>query len=218
MSVASPALATYQFSDVVTSEETLRDLLGQPSQGVIKKSLPALDVHCRSFIALSPFLLLGTSDGAGHADVSPRGDAPGFVLVLDVRTIVIPDRPGNRRIDSLRNILLNDSVGMIFLIPGVEETLRINGRARIVRDADVMEQLTARGKVPLLGIAVEVGEAFLHCAKALKRSRLWEAETWPADDALVSRAQMFLDHVPAPGVTVEQVEASLAESYKKNLY
>jgi PPOX class probable FMN-dependent enzyme len=214
--VAVPA--RQRFAEVVETEEELRALLGQPSELVIRKQLPQLDEHCRAFIALSPYLLLGTADVAGNCDVSPRGDAPGFVLVLDERTIVIPDRPGNRRTDSLRNIVQNGAVGLLFMIPGVEETLRINGRACIIRDADILARMAARGKVPALGIGVEIDEAFLHCAKALKRSSLWDTASWPERTALPTLAQMINDQVPMPGVTVEQIEASLQESYTKRLY
>ncbi len=210
--------AARQFTDVVTTEAELRALLGHPNELVIKKQQAALDVHCRAFIALAPFMLLGTTDSAGRCDVSPRGDGPGFVQVLDDTTLVIPDRPGNKRFDSLRNILAHGGVGLLFMIPGVEETLRVNGRARLIRDADVLARMAVRDKVPTLAIAVEVQEAFLHCAKALKRSKLWQEESWPDEAALVSRAQIFLDHAPRPGVTVEELEASLAQSYVKNLY
>src|SRR5688572_5290298 len=122
------------FNDIVTSEAELREILGAPRDLVLRKQLPALDVHCRAFIALSPFLLISSANAAGECDVSPRGDAPGSVLVLDDRRLVIPDRPGNRRIDTLRNIIANPQVGLLFLIPGVEETLRVNGRAYVSRD------------------------------------------------------------------------------------
>ena len=207
-----------RFREVVGSEEELRALLGQPGEVVIKKQLPALDEHCRAFIALSPFLLLGTANANGDCDVSPRGDAPGFVLVLDDKTLAIPDRPGNRRIDSLRNIVQNGAVGLLFIIPGMEETLRVNGRACLVRDGDLLARLAARGKTPELAIGVEVDEAFLHCAKALKRSRLWAAETWPERTALPTLAEMIHDQIRLPGVTVEGLEATIAESYAKRLY
>lgn len=207
-----------RFTDCVTSEAALRALLGEPSETVIRKQLSALDRHCRAFIALSPFLLLGTANASGDCDVSPRGDAPGFVAVLDERTLVIPDRPGNRRIDSLRNIVTQGTVGLLFMIPAVEETLRVNGRACIVRDADILARLEARGKIPQLAIAVEVEETFLQCAKALKRSQLWEPTTWPERGALPSLAQMLLDQVPMPGMTLAEMEASVEESYAKRLY
>ncbi len=207
-----------RFTDLVTSEAELRALLGEPGEVVVRKQLPALDRHCRAFIARSPFMLLGTANERGDCDVSPRGDAPGFVLVLDDHTLAIPDRPGNRRIDSLRNIVAHGGVGLLFMVPGVEETLRINGRACIVRDNDLLARLEARGKVPTLAIVVTVAEAFLHCAKALKRSQLWDTATWPERSALPTLAQMIHDQVPMPNVTVEELDASFEESYRKRLY
>ncbi len=207
-----------RFREVVTSEEEMRELLGEPRELVIKKELPALDRHCRDFITRSPFMLLGTANAAGQCDVSPRGDAPGFVLVLDDHTLVIPDRPGNRRIDSLRNIVSHGAVGLLFMIPDVEETLRVNGRACIVRDADVLERLTARGKVPTLAIAVTVEEAFLHCAKALKRSQLWDTATWPEERPVCTLAQIIHDQVPMPGTTVEDLDKAFEEGYRTRLY
>ncbi len=206
------------FRDIVTSEAALRELLGEPSDLVIRKQLAALDRHSRAFIALSPFVLVGTAGATGACDVSPRGDAPGFVLVLDEKTLVIPERPGNRRADTLRNILQTGAVGLLFVIPGVEETLRVNGRACLVRDAAILERLAARGKQPPIAIGVEVDECFLHCAKAFKRSRLWDGESWPDRAALPSLAQMILDQVRPPGTTVEDLEAYIAESYAKRLY
>lgn len=212
------APARQHFTELVTSEAELRALLGEPRELVIKKQLPALDRHCRAFIARSPFLLLGTANARGDCDISPRGDAPGSVLVLDDRTLVIADRPGNRRIDSLRNIVQNGGVGLLFMVPGVEETLRVNGRACIVRDADLLARLEARGKAPTLAIVVTVEEAFLHCAKALKRSQLWDATTWPERAALPTLAQMIHDQVPMPDTTVEELDASIEEGYRTRLY
>lgn len=208
----------HQFMNCVTTEAELRALVGEPRELVIKKQLPALDRHCRAFIALSPFLLIGTANADGDCDVSPRGDAPGFVLALDDRTLVIPDRPGNRRIDSLRNIVTHGGVGLLFMIPGVEETLRINGRATIVRDAALLARLEAQGKTPDLAIVVAVNEAFLQCPKALKRSRLWDTATWPARGALPTLAQILHDQVPMPDVTVEALDAAFEQSYRERLY
>jgi len=208
----------YQFTDCVTSEAELRTLVGEPRELVIKKQLPALDRHCRAFIALSPFLLIGTANTSGQCDVSPRGDAPGFVLALDDHTLVVPDRPGNRRIDSLRNIVTHGGVGLLFMIPGVEETLRINGQARIVRDTAILTRLVAQGKTPELAIAVAIEEAFLQCPKALKRSRLWDAATWPERTALPTLAQILYDQVPMPDVTVEALDAAFEQGYRERLY
>ncbi len=212
------ASVRHLFTDLITSEAQLRELLGEPGEVVVRKQLAALDQHCRAFIALSPFMLLGTANGRGECDVSPRGDAPGFVHLLDDRTLVIPDRPGNRRIDSLRNIVVHSAVGLLFMVPGVEETLRVNGQACIVRDADLLTQLEAHGQVPKLAIVVTVEEAFLQCAKALKRSQLWTAATWPERKALPTLAQMIHDQVPMPGTTVEELETAFEDGYRKRLY
>lgn len=208
-----------RFSDCVTTEAELRAVLGEPRELVIKKQLPALDHHCRAFIAHSPFMLLGTTNDAdGNCDVSPRGDAPGFVLALDERTLAIPDRPGNRRIDSLRNIVVNPAVGLLFMVPGVEETLRVNGWAYLTRDASLRARLVARDKVPELAIVVEVAEAFLHCAKALKRSQLWDTATWPERTALPTLAQMIYDQLHLTDTTPEELDDSFQEGYRTRLY
>ena len=208
----------HQFIERITSEAALRAVVGEPRELVIKKQLSALDRHCRAFIALSPFLLIGTANPNGQCDVSPRGDAPGFVLALDDHTLAIPDRPGNRRIDSLCNIIAHGGIGLLFMIPGVEETLRINGRAGIVQDADLMARLEANEKTPTLAIIVDIEEAFLQCPKALKRSRLWDATTWPERSALPTLAQMLHDQVPMPDVTVEELDAAFEQGYRERLY
>jgi hypothetical protein len=206
------------FRDVVTGIDELRALMGEPSEVALKKDIGRLDEHCRAFIAHSPFMLLATAGATGRCDVSPKGDAPGFVRVLDDRHLVIPDRPGNKRFDGMQNLLDNPHAGLIFLIPGKEETLRINGRAWIVRDAEILESLTAMGKRPALAIGVEVEECFLHCAKAFKRSRLWEQPHWPDLGDLASAAQMFLDQTKMHSMTVEDMERRLQDGYRKSLY
>jgi hypothetical protein len=208
----------HPFRRVVTSAAELRAIVGEPTEIALKKELATLDAHCRQFIAGSPFLLLATADAIGRCDVSPKGDAPGFVLVLDDTHLVIPDRPGNRRLDGMRNLIQNPHVGLIFLVPGKEETLRVNGRAWIVRDEDLLERLAVAGRRPHLAIGVEVQECFLHCAKAFKRSKLWEAGEWPDPAALAPAARMLLDHARPEGMTVEQMERRLQESYQKHLY
>jgi PPOX class probable FMN-dependent enzyme len=207
------------FRATVTTEAELRTLIGgEPSALALAKEQRTLDGHCRSFIARSPFVLVATAGATGRCDVSPKGDAPGFVLVLDERRLLIPDRPGNKRLDGMRNLLDNPHVGLIFLIPGVEETLRVNGRGVIVRDPDLLARCEVRGKVPALGIGVEVEEAFIHCAKAFKRSGLWEPARWPALDGLASPAQMLFDHTRPPGTTVEELDRVLQDGYRQRLY
>ncbi len=211
-------MALSQFRDTVTSEAALRELLGSPGDLVRRKQLAALDQHCRAFIALSPFLLIGSVDAAGNHDVSPRGDAPGVALVLDDTTLVIPERPGNRRLDTLRNILHTPSVGLLFIVPGVEEVLRVNGRACLVRDAAILDRTAVHGKRPLIAIGVEVGECFLHCAKAIKRATLWDPTHWPERAALPSLAQMLVDQAHPAGTTVGELDAYLQQSYSTRLY
>ncbi|GGA19383.1 MSMEG_1061 family FMN-dependent PPOX-type flavoprotein [Paenibacillus physcomitrellae] len=206
------------FREILSSEEEIRDILGFPSELVKKKTVYELDNHCRNFISMSPILFLSTSDDKGFCDVSPRGDAPGSVFVLNEKHLVIPERPGNRRIDSLRNILLNPRVGIVFIIPGLEETLRINGKAYVIKDHEILDLMKAKDKKPLLGIGVEIEECFIHCAKAFKRSRIWESESWVAVDALPSIPKILKDHVNSSEYTTEMIRKGLQESYEKRLY
>src|SRR5579859_8227590 len=150
--IAAPEKTEGAFRDVVTSKEALRALMGEPTELVLRKQLSALEVHSRAFIARSPFVLLGTSNARGMCDVSPKGDMPGFVRVLDDKTLAIPDRVGNRRIDSLLNILDNPHVGLLFLVPGIGETFRVNGSAIIVRDENLLRTMEVQGKNPNVAI------------------------------------------------------------------
>lgn len=206
------------FDHVVSSEAELRELLGSPAGIAVHKVVQRLDAHCREFIARSPLLLLATASASGECDVSPRGDAPGFVRVLDERRLVIPERMGNRRVDSLLNILANPRAGLLFLIPGLRETLRINGRASVLRDPSLLREMEANGKVPQVAIGVEVEECYLHCGKALIRSRLWDPGSWPEAGSLPSPARIFADHAGALCLSSDEVEERLKESYTKRLY
>ena len=208
------------FKNLVTSERELRDLFGYPGERAILKQTDALDEHHRAFIALSPFLLLATANAAGQCDVSPKGDAPGFALVLDERHLVVPDRPGNRRLDGLRNILENPHVGLIFIVPGREETLRVNGRASIVRDEDLLDRMAVTGKRPTVAIGVEVEECFLHCAKSLKRAGLWDTARWADPAALPSMSRALwkqISKVKPLDMSVEEYERE-SEARLKQLY
>ncbi|MBO8185556.1 pyridoxamine 5'-phosphate oxidase family protein [Streptomyces sp. DW4-2] len=173
----------------VTSEEELRGLVGEPASHTVNKNRTALHPLDRDWLAHSPFCLVATSAADGSCDVSPKGDPPGFTKVLDDRTIAIPDRPGNKRIDGLRNILSNPHVGLIFFLPGRGDTLRINGRARIVREAPFFDEMVARRNRPKLALVVEIEEIFHHCSKAFLRSGTWQPETWQPD-ALPNRARL----------------------------
>jgi uncharacterized protein len=210
------------FKNVITSREALRTVIRQPSDLVIAKEINFLDEHCKSLIALSPFILIATSNKQGRCDVSPKGDPPGFVQVLSDKHLAIPDRPGNARLDSIENVLENPQIGLLFVIPGTRETLRINGKATIIQDDDVLDKAIVDGKRPTLAIGVEVQEAFIHCAKAFIRSNLWKSETWPSLEGLPSFAKMLIDHVNAENIntdmTEKQLDNLLEEDYKKELY
>lgn len=210
-----------KFQDVISSPEQfaeLRSVYGYPGERAAKKVITFLDQHCRDFISKSPFLSMATSNADGQCDVSPRGDQPGFVHVLDDHHLFIPERPGNRRFDSVQNILSNPQVGLLFLIPGLGETLRINGKAFICRDRELLEKTAVNGRLPLFGIGVEVEECYAHCAKAIIRSGLWKSDSWLPEDLLPSMPQMYVDHCKIPAMTAEQVATELHESYKNRLY
>jgi uncharacterized protein len=194
------------FGACVSSEQELRELIGTPGEIAIAKQIPALDDHCRVLIAHSPYVLLGTSDLSGRCDVSPKGDGPGFVRVIDDSHLVIPDRPGNKRLDGMRNILANPHVGLLFLIPQRHETLRVNGRASILRDAALLQSMAVDGKIPQLAIGVLVQEVFIHCGKASFRSHLWEPARWPDVSELASPGCMLHGHAKPPGMTVEAMD------------
>ena len=205
------------FEHVVTREAELREIIGTPGPRAVAKQRAVLDAHCRAFIARSPLLLIATSDADGRCDVSPKGDAPGFVHVLDEQRLVIPDRPGNRRLDGLRNLIANPHIGLIFLVPGREETLRVNGRAWITRDPELLQRSIVEGKAPLVAIGVEVEECFLHCSKPLYRAQLWASERWPPKDALPSLARMLFDQIKPENATLEDYVRDLEED-RRRLY
>lgn len=200
----------------ITEPDALRTHFGPVSERARLKQLDRLDAHCRAFIARSPFLVLATADGEGNVDASPRGDAPGFVRVLDDHTLVIPDRPGNRRIDSFRNILAHPGVGLLFFLPGVDETLRVNGTGTLSTAPDLLTPLSAQGKTPATALVVHVTEAFYHCAKALIRSRLWDPATRIDRASFPTLGKILADQIG--GMDPAAADASLAEAYRTTLY
>ena len=205
--------------DFIASQDELRriDKTPEPTAGAIRKELKKLDGHCRAFIARSPFVLIGSSDGKGNADVTPKGDRPGFATVLDPRTIAIPDRPGNNRLDTLENIVANPAVGLLFLIPGMNETLRVNGEARITVDAALRERLAVEGKPPQSVIVVTVRAAYMHCAKAFMRSELWKPESWPDRGTMPTLGQILRDQM-AVDQSASDTDRRLDEAYKQTLW
>jgi PPOX class probable FMN-dependent enzyme len=194
----------------------LRDSYPPPLERAVLKSQTALDAHMKAFIAASPFLCLGTS-GAGGADVTPRGDRPGFVQVPDDHTLLIPDWPGNNRLDSLGNVLENAAIGLLFFVPGVLETLRVNGRADVSLDPALIARWDVAGKHPRSVLRVAVDEAFMHCGKALIRARLWAPEAQIDRRSLPSYGQMLKDQTRLPQ-SADEMQRSLEDGYKNRLY
>ncbi|MEU7798563.1 pyridoxamine 5'-phosphate oxidase family protein [Micromonospora arborensis] len=200
----------------ITSHEELRDLLGSPTARAANKDRPRLHERDRDWLAASPFCLMATAGADGSCDVSPKGDPAGFALVLDDTTIALPERPGNKRADGYRNILDNPHVGLLFLVPGRTDTLRINGRARLVSDAPWFDEMVVKGHRPVLAVVVEIEQIFYHCAKAFLRSALWQPETWQPD-VLPTRARLIKE-VEAPVESLADLERHYGPEYVKSIY
>jgi uncharacterized protein len=202
--------------DQITTEAELRELLGEPAPRAATKDRTSLDAVDLQWLAASPLCLVATSAADGTCDVSPKGDPPGFALVLDDRTIALPERAGNRRADGFRNILANPHVGLVFLVPGRGDTLRVMGRARLVRDPELLDRMVVRGHRPLLATVVEVEQVFFHCAKAFLRSRVWEPDSWQPD-VVPSRARIAQAQ-EAAGTPLAELEQYYGPQYLQGLY
>jgi uncharacterized protein len=202
--------------DAIDSLQHLREIYGEPMERSVKKQLNRFDRYCRNFIALSPFLVIGSSDPAGRCDASPKGDLPGFVRVIDDTTLLIPDRLGNNRIDTLGNLLARPGVGLIFFVPGINETLRVNGRAKVTTEPELLEPLAVNGKVPRSGILVAAEEIYFHCGKALIRSDLWNPAKHVARGSWPSLGRIIAEQIG--GMDPDEAERQTAESYRTRLY
>lgn len=202
----------------VRDETALRGLYQPPLELALLKQLDRLDAHCRNFLAHSPFAVIGSTRPGRGTDVSPRGDAPGFARVLDDHTIAIPDRPGNNRLDTMSNIVTDAEVGLLFFIPGIDETLRINGTARLSQEPELLAAAAVKGREPCLVILVTVREAFLHCGKALKRAKLWHDDYRVERRTFPSLGRMIVDQTKSAHITVEQAEAVIEQGYRTKLY
>jgi len=200
----------------VSSEAELRDLLGEPAARSVTKERPRLHQRDREWLAASPFCLIATADADGRCDVSPKGDPPGFTYIIDDRTIAVPDRPGNRRADGFRNVLANPYAGTIYLVPGRADTLRINGRARLLRDAPFFDEMIVKGNRPRLALVIDIETVFFHCAKAFMRSKLWRPETWHPD-VLPPHATIVKDVQDTPE-TLAELQRHYGPSYEDLLY
>jgi hypothetical protein len=200
---------------MIDSLEKLRGAYPPAKERSVKKQLSELDKHCLRFVALSPFVVLASGSAKNRFDASPRGGEPGFVKAPDSRTLLIPDAPGNNRLDSLENILATGRVGLLFLIPGVDETLRVNGRARLVDDVAVLKIFPSEKRATKLAIEVKVEDVYLHCAKALMRSKLWSAEGRVERAGLPTLGQMLADQIGEPALA--ETQAQMVERYKADL-
>jgi PPOX class probable FMN-dependent enzyme len=206
---------------VIADASDLRARFPETHRLAIEKCQRRLDPHARHFIARSPFLCIGTQSPDGRADVSPRGDPPGFVRVLDDRTLAIPDRPGNNRLDTMTNILANPVVGLLFMVPGFDDTLRVNGKAAITRDPDLLATMTVNDRRPTVAIVVAVDEVFMHCAKAFRRSQLWDPARRQDRREMPSLVAIIRDQTCAAPVDAEQMQkldADLEDAYSKSMY
>lgn len=199
-----------RFDEVIETPQRLRALTQQPSERARNKVIDHIDEICRRFIAASPFVLVASRGADGRLDVSPKGDPAGFVQVLDDKTLAIPDRPGNHRLDTFENVLADPEIGLIFLIPGNGDTLRVSGRARLVRDRTLQARLAVDGKEPRLILVATVEQAFMHCAKCMVRSRLWSPDQWPDRATVPSLAEAIMAHA-RPTDSAAEVRAFIAE-------
>ena len=200
----------------VTNHSGLREVYKPPAPRATQKVLDHLDVHCRNFIPLSPMCVLSSANANGQADASPRGDPPGFVQVLDDRTLLLPDRPGNNQVDSLQNIVQNPGVGLLFFVPGMNETLRVKGKAEIVTDAETLEPMMWKRRAPLSGLKITVEEVFLHCGRALIRSRLWDPDAQIDRSTYPTYGQVLADQIA--GADAKQIDDSEDEANRGRLY
>lgn len=206
---------------VVDTDEALRALYDDPTERVLQKQQNKLDRYSRQFIALSPYVCLATSDADGQLDVSPRGDAPGFVQIVDDETLMIPDRRGNNRLDSLGNVVANPTVGLLFLVPGFRETLRVNGVGRIVRDPTRLDSMAVNGKAPTVALEVTVRETFFHCGKAAIRAKLWDPAAQVDRKKMPGLGQIVAEQIAGKPISQDEVlEADrwIEDGYKTRLY
>jgi uncharacterized protein len=206
-----------RFRDIITSEEELRAVVGHPPERSLAKAIQVIDEHSRRFIAHAPFVFVASAGAGGMLDISPKGDPAGFVKVLDEKTIAVPDRLGNRRIDTYRNVLDNPDVGLIFVIPGVTYTLRVSGKAIIVRDLELRQSMAVNGKLPNHAMVVEVEHVLSHCPKCMIRSGLWQSEAWPDTSTLPTFAEMLIAHAKL-AMTVDEMQAIIDTGNRDRLY
>ena len=206
------------YERVLGDPAELRTVYREPAEPALRKEIDRLDDHCRAFIAHSPLVIVSTADADGRCDASPKGGPAGFVAVLDDHRLALPDLAGNNRLDSLSNLVVNPYVALLFLVPGVDETLRVNGRAVVTQDDGVLDACAVHDKRPKAAVAVQVEAAYLHCAKAFKRGEVWQPERWPDRSGLPPASCILSDHMALPALTADVIEVALEENYRTGLW
>lgn len=207
----------YKIKDPITDPAQIREILGEEFNSQTRKIIDHIDDHCRLWIERSPFAVISSIDAAGNMDISPKGDPPGFIKVLDSKTLAIPDRIGNHRGDTLFNLLQNPAVAVVFIVPNRKEVVRVNGYAEIARDPDLLKTMTVNGHQPDLAIVVRVKEAFFHCGKSMIRSHLWQPDKWPDIEGLPTYGRAIKDHADL-SVTIEEIERIMGANETDRLY
>jgi PPOX class probable FMN-dependent enzyme len=201
----------------IESREELRAVYREPGDVPVRKEMRRLDAHARNFLLKSPFVLIGSQDRDGAADVTPKGDRPGFAQPLDDFTLLIPDRPGNNRLDTWENVIVNPAVGLLFVIPGMDETLRVNGEGRLTVDDDLRRRLAVDGKPAVSVLVVKIHAVYMHCAKAFMRSKLWRPDTWPRRSEFPTLGEIIRDQLALPQDAAE-LDGGLAAAYSKTMW
>lgn len=207
----------YEPKEVVTDPEQFRSIMGEPHENQVLKIIDHIDKHVAAWIARCPFVVLASANAAGMMDVSPKGDPAGFVQVLDEKTLAIPDRLGNHRADTFRNILENPQIALLFVVPKRREVVRVSGKAMVVRDRELRESMVVNGKIPEFALIVQVEKALFHCGKAMIRSNMWKPENWGSIEGLPSYAQAVRDH-GRPSTTLEELEERFRRNEAERLY
>jgi PPOX class probable FMN-dependent enzyme len=207
----------YQPKVTVNTAAEVKAIIGEDFPSQVAKIIDHIDLHCRAWIDRCPFVVISSTNAAGAIDVSPKGDPPGFVKVLDKHTLAVPDRIGNHRGDTFMNVLENPNVGLLFIVPKRREVVRVSGVAQVVRDPELLESMSVNGKLPDLALLVRVREAFFHCGKSMIRSRMWEPDRWGSIDGLPTYAQALKDHANLP-YPLSDIERNLAFNETDRLY
>ena len=215
--MTNPVVRFSQFEGVISSIDEIRQVLREPMPSIAVKAIDHIDGVCRAIITKSPFIVMASADGRGYPDISPKGDPEGFVRILDEKHLVIPDRPGNRRVDTFQNLLQNPYLAIIFLIPGKGETLRVTGECRIVRDLSLRQSMSVKGRVPEFAVVLHVERVLIHCPKCVIRGGLWDPESWPDSSNTPGIGEAMVAHAKLD-VTPDELHEEAVKDGTADLY